>query len=485
MRRILVVDDEENLRHMLQILLRRQGYEVVGAPTVDGALKEIAQRPYDVVLADLRMPGKGAFDLLAQLKQQELETTVIVMSAYGSQDVAISAIKEGAYDYISKPFESDEILFLLRKVEERERLLRENQTLKQQLTARGDDVETGLGDMVGQSAAMARLFRTIRKIAEFKTTVLLQGESGTGKELVARALHRLSPRSEQPFVAVNCGAIPANLLESELFGHRKGAFTDASRDRKGLFEEASEGTLFLDEIGELPLNLQVKLLRVLQEEEIRRLGDDKDIQVNVRVVAATARDLTEEVRLGRFREDLFYRLNVLTLHLPALRERREDIPLLVDHFVTRMKARMPVTVQTVADEAMRALVAYGWPGNVRELENTMERALVLTEGTEVGLTDLPEKVQESRKKPVSLSDLSSDPRAGPLSDLSIKRASRRAEEALIRQALTRTGGNRTHAAELLEISHRALLYKIKEYAISFPRSAPGARADHGGTDDDV
>jgi two-component system response regulator AtoC len=458
MRRVLVVDDEENLRHMLQILLRREGYEAVGAPSVEAALGELQTKPFDVVLVDLRMPGRPGLELVDEVRKRHLDTTVVVMTAYGSREVAIEAMKRGAYDYLSKPFESDELVLLLRKAEERERLFRENQTLRRELRAGGREPEAGLGEIVAKSARMVEMFRTLRKIAEFKTTVLVGGESGTGKELIARALHRLSPRRDAPFIAVNCGAIPGALLESELFGHRKGAFTDASRDRRGLFEEASGGTLFLDEIGELPLALQVKLLRVLQEEEIRRLGDTQDIQVDVRVVAATARDLVVEVARGAFREDLFYRLNVVHLELPALRERREDIPLLVTHFIERMNARMGLAINGVTAEAMRRLMEHDWPGNVRELENTIERAMVLTDTAQIDVDALTDRIGHAHRTPVPVAAPSDD-------DLSIKRASRRAEEELIRRALAKTAGNRTRAAELLEISHRALLYKIKEYGI--------------------
>jgi two-component system response regulator AtoC len=472
MRRVLIVDDEQNLRHMLQTLLKREGYEPVGVPSVEGALLELSDRPYDVVITDLRMPDRGGMELVDEIRQRNMDTTVVVMTAYGSRDIAIEAMKRGAYDYISKPFEADEIVLLLRKAEERERLFRENQTLHKQIRAGGQEPETGLGDLVARSRQMLELFRTVRKIAEFKTTVLIDGESGTGKELVARAIHRLSPRNGSPFIAVNCGAIPDTLLESELFGHRKGAFTDANRDRKGLFEEASGGTLFLDEIGELPLALQVKLLRVLQEGELRRLGDSQDIKVDVRVVAATARDLSAEVSRGAFREDLFYRLNVFALHLPPLRERREDIPLLIEHFITRMNARMGLNITGVSPEAMRVLVEYDWPGNVRELENSIERAIVLCEGAQIEADSLPERLRRSSSTGVvPLAEEADD------DDLSIKRASRRSEEALIRRALQRTRGNRTRAAELLEISHRALLYKIKEYGINVGRDPRETSAD--------
>jgi two-component system response regulator AtoC len=339
-RRILVVDDEENLRHMLTVLLKREGYEVSAVPNGEAALLELQARTYDLVLADVRMPKMGGLELLEALRARGIPATVIMMSAYGSIEIAVEAMKRGAYDYISKPFKPDEILLVLRKAEERERLYRENQVLRQALAHSRDFSGEGLPDMIGHSARMKEVYRTVHKIAPFKTTVLLSGESGTGKELVARAVHSLSPRATAPFVAVNCGAIPETLLESELFGHRKGAFTDASRDRKGLFEEAHGGTLFLDEVGELPLSLQVKILRALQEEEIRPLGDTHDIKVDARIVAATGRDLVAEVQAGRFREDLFYRLSVMPLHLPPLRDRKEDIPELVDFFIARQSARM-------------------------------------------------------------------------------------------------------------------------------------------------
>ncbi|MFI5302986.1 MAG: sigma-54-dependent transcriptional regulator, partial [Polyangiales bacterium] len=314
MRRVLVVDDEENLRLVLRTLLKRAGYEVDVATSGEEALEKVETFGPDFVLTDVRMPKMGGLDLLSALRAKNSPATVIVMSAYGSVDLALEAIKAGAYDYVAKPFKPEEILLTLRKAEERESLRRENRQLREEIRR-----ENKLDDILAKSASMLEIFRTIGKIADYKTTVLIIGESGVGKELVARAIHRRSSRSGGPFVAINCGAIPENLLESELFGHKKGAFTDASSDRRGLFEEATTGTLFLDEIGELPLPLQVKLLRVLQEETIRRLGEAKDLKIDVRIIAATHRDLTAETKAGRFREDLFYRLNVLPLHIPPLR----------------------------------------------------------------------------------------------------------------------------------------------------------------------
>jgi two-component system response regulator AtoC len=450
-RRVLVVDDEENLRLVLRTLLRRHGYEVETAPTGEDALTLVDSFGPDVVLTDVRMPKMGGLDLLATLKAKGNEATVIVMSAYGNMDLAIEAMKGGAYDYVQKPFKPEEIVLALRKAEERESLRRENRALRDEIRK-----EHRFEDILAKSAKMQDIFRTIAKIAEYKTTVLITGESGAGKELVARAIHRRSKRSG-PFVAVNCGAIPENLLESELFGHKKGAFTDALHDRHGLFEEATGGSLFLDEIGELPLALQVKLLRVLEDEKIRRLGDTRDVQVDVRIIAATHRDLPNETKAGRFREDLFYRLNVLLIHCPSLRDRREDIPLLIDHFLSKNNARLGTAIRGLDTEARRLLYEYAWPGNVRELENTIERAMVLTEGETVTAADLPERVREARD-PVQMQLASGE--------LSVKKTMRIIEEILIRRALQKTKGNRTRAAEILEISHRALLYKIKDYQIT-------------------
>ncbi len=452
MRRVLVVDDEENLRLVLRTLLRRNGYEVEVASTGEEALERVESFGPDFVLTDVRMPKMSGLSLLTALRAKHSPATVIVMSAYGSVDLALEAIKAGAYDYIQKPFKPEEVLLVLRKAEERESLRRENQKLREEIRR-----ENKFDEILAKAAPMQEIFRTIAKIADYKTTVLVSGESGVGKELIAKAIHKKSNRAAGPFVAINCGAIPEALLESELFGHKKGAFTDANADKRGLFEEASSGTLFLDEIGELPLSLQVKLLRVLQEETIRRLGDVKDVKIDVRIIAATHRDLANEVKAGRFREDLFYRLNVLPIAIPPLRERREDIPLLVDHFIARNNARLGTTTKGLDAEARKALVDYAWPGNVRELENTIERAMVLGEHELLSLADLPERVREARD-PVALQLASGE--------LSIKKTTRVIEEVLIRRALQKTKGNRTRAAEVLEISHRALLYKLKDYNIT-------------------
>ncbi|WP_437784879.1 sigma-54-dependent transcriptional regulator [Sorangium sp. So ce1097] len=451
MRRVLVVDDEENLRLVVRTFLKRDGYEVEAVSSGEEALAMVETFGPDVILTDVRMPKMGGLDLLATLKAKGNEATVIVMSAYGNIDLAIEAMKAGAYDYIQKPFKAEEVLLTLRKAEEREALRRENRALRQEIRR-----ENFFEEILAKSPPMQAIFKMIAKVAEYKTTALITGESGVGKELVARAIHRRSSRRGGPFVAVNCGAIPENLLESELFGYKRGAFTDAMNDRAGLFEQANHGTLLLDEIGELPLSLQVKLLRVLQEETIRRLGDNRDIKVDVRILAATHRDLAAETQAGRFREDLFYRVNVLPIAIPPLRERREDIPILLDHFLARNNARFGMNIRGFEPEARRLLLEYRWPGNVRELENTVERAMVLCEGERIGEADLPDRIREARD-PIQMQLTSGE--------LSIKKTSRVIEEILIRRALQKTKGNRTKAAEVLEISHRALLYKIKDYRI--------------------
>jgi two-component system response regulator AtoC len=449
LKKVLIVDDEENQRLVLRAKLRRAGFEVETAASGKEALETYGKFSPDLVLSDLKMPEVSGLDLIRALKARGNGTLVILMSAYADQDEVVQAVREGAFDYVSKPLHFEDLLHRIGLAEESVRLRRENELLK-----RGGP--KGLRGIVARSVVMEDLFKTVRKVAEYKSTVLLLGESGTGKELFARAIHEESPRRGGPFVAVNCGAIPESLLESELFGHKRGAFTDATADKRGLFEEASGGTLFLDEVGELPLGLQVKLLRALQEGKIRRLGDTKDAEVDVRIVAATARDLVADVKTGRFREDLFYRLNVLPLAIPPLRARADDVPLLVEHFVAKNNARLGTKITGISPEALAILCEYGWPGNVRELENTIERAMVLAETEALGAQDLPERVRDAND-PVKLQLASGE--------MSIKRTMRVIEEVLIRRALEKTGGNRTSAAKLLEISHRALLYKIKGYGI--------------------
>jgi two-component system response regulator AtoC len=381
--------------------------------------------------------------------------TVIMMSAYGNTETALEAMKLGAYDYISKPFKTDEVYLTLKKAEERERLRRENLWLKKRIKAM--EASHSFGHMVAQSAAMRAVFDLAEKVAQYDTTVLITGESGTGKELIARGIHFQGKRADQPLIPVNCGGIPENLLESEFFGYKKGAFTGADRNKKGLFEEAHGGTLFLDEIGELPLGLQVKLLRVLQENEVRAVGGSRPKQVDVRVIAATAKNLDEEVKKGNFREDLYYRLNVLTVKIPPLRERSEDIPLLTQHFIERFKKRLDKAVEGLAPDAMSMLLQHRWPGNVRELENAIERAVVLADGPLLALEHFPQEFLHSGPICEELE--------GRFDGYSLKAAQKIVEKQLITKALKKTGGNRTQATRLLEISHPSLLSKIKAYDI--------------------
>ena len=450
--RVLIIDDEENFRHMLSVILKKEGYDVEAALNGEEALQKIGLSPFDQILCDIRMPKMDGLQFLHEVKKMGVDSPIIMMSAYGTVDIAIEAIKLGAYDYISKPFKPDEIILTLKKAEERERLRKENEFLRKEVKK-----EYSFENIISKNKMMQRIFEVIKKVAQYKSTILITGESGTGKELVARALHYSSDRAQKPFIPVNCGAIPENLLESELFGHAKGAFTDAIRTKKGLFEEADEGTLFLDEIGELPGQLQVKLLRVLQDGEIRRVGESKSIKINVRIVAATVKDLTKEVNEGRFRDDLFYRLNVLPIHIPPLRERKEDISLLTSHFIKKHSQAMNKNIVGIDSKALEALMNYKWYGNVRELENSIERAIVLADRESIELENLPAEIQNFQDE-IQLEPLSEE-------EYSIKKASRFLEMTLIKKGLKKTKGNHTHAAKLLEISHRALLYKIKEYGI--------------------
>ena len=453
-RRLLIIDDEANMRHMLSTVLKKAGYQV--ETVADGAkgLEMIQQSPYDFILCDIKMPIMDGMEFLKLSRDRLGSATVIMMSAYGSIDTAIDAMKSGAYDYISKPFKTDEVYLTLKKAEERERLKAENRLLKARIQKIEGDYN--FGKMVAKSKAMQSVFQLANKAAQYKTTVLILGDSGTGKELIARGIHFGGERAAGPLVPVNCGGIPESLLESELFGYKKGAFTGADRNKKGLFQEAEGGTIFLDEIGELPLSLQVKLLRVLQENEIRRVGDSKSLQIDARVIAATSKKLEEEVEKGRFREDLYYRLNVLTVEIPPLRERTEDIPLLCKHFIGRFNEILDKEISGLAPDAMARLLEFQWPGNVRQLENAIERAMVITDEPllmpEHFAADLINNDLRSREDTV-------------FEGLSLKDAQKVVEKNLITRALNETEGNRTRAARLLEISHPSLLTKIKAYGI--------------------
>jgi two-component system response regulator AtoC len=453
-RRLLVIDDESNMRHMLAAMLKNSGYSVDTASEGLEGMKMLERSSYDFILCDIKMPKMDGMTFLKTAGDLVKHSTVIMMSAYGTVETAIEAMKLGAYDYISKPFKSDEVTLTLKKAEERERLKKENNFLRERI--RTIQADNRFDRMVGQSKAIQAVFELAQKVARHNTTVLITGESGTGKELIARGIHFYSERADGRLIPVNCGGIPENLLESEMFGYKKGAFTGADRDKAGLFEAAEGGTLFLDEIGELPLSLQVKLLRVLQESEIRPVGDPKTHKVDVRVITATAKNLEAEMRKGTFREDLFYRLNVMQIHLPPLRERTEDIPPLCQLFIERFNGELKKNIASISPGAMSHLMKHSWPGNVRELENVIQRAVVLAEQD----TLLPEHLPGS-----VVSGLENGHLDTLFEGFSLKEAQRSLEKKLIVKALTETGGNRTRAARLLEISHPSLLSKIKAYGI--------------------
>ena len=449
---ILVIDDEQNLRHMLTVVLKKAGYTVSSAADGKEALTLVDTKDFDLILCDVRMPELDGLAFLEEVSGRSLDAAIIMMSAYGTIDTAVEAMKLGAADYISKPFKPDEILLKIGQIEERNRLRKENIRLRGVL-----EKTFSFQNIVAKSESMRKIFDTIEKIADYKTTVLITGESGTGKELIARAVHYNGKRKQGPMVAVNCGGLPENLLESELFGHVKGAFTDANKDKTGLFQEAHGGTLFLDEIAELPLTLQVKLLRVLQDELVRPVGGTQSLKVDVRIMAATALDLSRAVKEGTFRDDLFYRINVLSIRVPPLRERKEDIPLLVNHFLEKFQERLKKEIKGVRPDALQALMDYSWPGNVRELENVIERTMVLTEQLEICRDELPDEVQTG-----------SDPihERLPVDSTSLKVNTVALEKTLIQRALKETNNNRTQASKLLEISHPTLLAKMKLYGIS-------------------
>jgi len=454
-KRLLVIDDEENMRHMLSSMLKKSGYRVYTASNGSEALDMVDQTLYDFILCDLKMPDMSGMEFFETARDKLWASTVIMMSAYGSIDTAVEAMKKGAYDFISKPFKLDEVLLTLKKAEERESLKRENRWLKERIRKIQDDYH--FGNMVAKSKGMQAVFKIAEKVAQYDTTVLICGASGTGKELIAQGIHFAGQRAKNSLVPVNCGGIPENLLESELFGYKRGAFTGADSDRKGLFEEADRGTIFLDEIGELPLSLQVKLLRVLQENEIRPVGDSKTKKIDVRVIAATSKNLEDEAKNGTFREDLFFRLNVMPIQLPPLKDRPEDIPILSQHFINRFNISLEKNIKGITPAAMSILLKYHWPGNVRELGNVIERAAVLAEETILVPENFPLDLGESSERE-KMEDF--------FDGHSLKAAQKIMEKRLITKALQATNGNRTKAARILEISHPSLLSKIKVYDIN-------------------
>jgi len=452
---ILIVDDERSMREFLGIYLRQEGYRVEAASGGNEAIAALKARAFDVIITDLRMPDVDGLTILAESKRCRPDTEVIVVTAFSTTETAIAAMKAGAHDYLNKPFKIDEVGLVVDRAMEKRRLARDNVALREEIKGRYK-----LDRLLGKSPAMQRVFDILRKVAGTRTSVLLIGESGTGKELAAHALHELSPRTG-PFVAVNCGAIPETLLESELFGHVRGSFTGANVDKQGLFEAANSGTLLLDEVTDLPLAMQVKLLRVLQERKVKPVGGVSEREVDVRIVAATNRDLEAEVDKSTFRQDLYYRLNVIQLRLPALRERREDLPLLVDHFIRKFSAEHGRNVVGAAPEVMSALMIYHFPGNVRELENMIERAVTLSTSDWLALDAFPNLVGLQAAQP-SASPIGHLPETG----LDLERHLEDYERSILIKALEKTAGNRTEAARLLGVSFRSMRYRLSKLGIT-------------------
>lgn len=451
MAKVLVVDDEKNYLFVLEDLLSDEGYEVLTASSASEAFEIIQRETIDTVLSDIKMPGMTGVELLEKVLNFDSDMPVILMTAFAEVDQAVNAMKRGALDHIQKPFDNQDVKRAVARGVEKRQLIKSRRRLE-------NEVGNLWGNIIGESETMKKVFSVMKRVADTPTTVLVTGESGTGKELIARGLHQASSRSQAPFVSINCAAIPENLLESELFGHEKGSFTGAVSLKEGKFEYADGGTLFLDEIGEMPLNLQVKLLRVLQEQEFQRVGGNREIKVNVRLVAATNKDLKEEVEKGQFRPDLFFRLNVVNIKVPSLRERRSDVPFLVAHFISKYSRKLDRNIKEIDPEAMRALYTYSWPGNVRELENVIESALVMSRGSAIKRNDLSVEV---RKHNETLDEtetvISMD--SGLMDTLDA------IEEKMIRQALKQSGNIQAQAAKILGISRSNLQYKLKKYGI--------------------
>ncbi|HEX4959690.1 MAG TPA: sigma-54 dependent transcriptional regulator [Thermoanaerobaculia bacterium] len=462
---ILIVDDEAPIRRILSVLLQERRHRVTGAGSGEEALAVLAEARPDLVLLDLKLPGMDGLETLSKLRAIQPQLHVVMMTAHGTISSAVEAMRRGAFDYVTKPFDNDELLMIADRALAAQRLSAEVESLREDLESR-----YGFNEIVGVSREIQEVFRMMAKVVRVDVTVLVTGESGTGKELVARALHRRSARAEGPFVAVNCSAIPQTLVESEFFGHEKGAFTDARESRPGKFEQADGGTLFLDEVGDLALDAQAKLLRALQERQIQRIGSRAPRAVDVRVVAATNKDLEKESRESRFREDLYWRLNVVHVRLPALRERRADLPILIDHFVDRFNRELGLAVNAMAPEVRQLLCDYAWPGNVRELENTICRAMILCEGDTLTLSDLPGRVRgEPGEGGAPRSDLSRLSLADAVAE-----AAERLEKVMILSRLAEHRGSRTATAESLGISRKTLFNKMRQYGLSGDESEEGA-----------
>ncbi len=459
MNKILVVDDEKGMRDFLSIMLKKEGYEVItadgGAEAID-LVKDNSLDLLDLVITDIKMPRLDGLTVLSATRERDPHIPVIMITAFASTETAVEAMKKGAYDYITKPFKVDEIKLIVKKALEKKRLEEENIYLKGELKEKYQ-----FSNIIGKSEKMMKIYDLIRKVADSKSAILISGESGTGKELVARAIHYNSNRRDMPFVSVNCGAMPENLLESELFGHEKGAFTDAYRDKKGLLEIANGGTFFLDEIGESPLSIQVKLLRVLQEMEFKKVGGTKDIKVDVRIIAAANKNLQEAVAKGRFREDLFYRLHVIPIDLPPLRERREDIPLLVDYFIGKFNKSGNKNIRGISHNALRIFENYNWQGNVRELENVIERAIVLETSDIIRLENLSDEIinKATRKKDLTTGFLSEE------EVVDLEEILEKVEKDLLLIALKKSGGAMNKAAKLLNLSFRSMRYRLQKHDI--------------------
>jgi two-component system, NtrC family, response regulator PilR len=454
--RILVVDDERSMQEFLEIFFRSEGYDVVTAGDVDTALVHLENDDFDVVISDIQMPERSGIDLLHAAYEISPETVVIMITAFASTETAISAMKEGAYDYVTKPFKVDELRIVVDKALEKKLLSSENRRLRKELRSHSRD-----RSIIGNSAAIRRVFELVGQVADSKANVLISGESGTGKEVVARAIHQQGGRCDKPFVAVNCAAIPETLLESELFGHVKGAFTGAVQNKEGLFEAADGGTLFLDEVGELTLAVQVKLLRAIQEKCFRRVGGSGDTRANVRIIAASNRRLGEEVALGHFREDLYYRLNVIEIPIPPLRDRSEDIPLLIAHFIEKYATELENTVTHATDDAIARLVEYRFPGNVRELENVIERAVALSRSDVIDLEALP---------PAVLSPPASGetPRITSSEGVDLEALLNEYERGLLKEALQAAKGVKKRASKLVGVSFRSFRYRLEKLGLDHP-----------------